>query len=179
MNAESNFPKYESPWPAPPAGFAERVLNVVREEHAVRRRRVWLVRAGTLSLAASIALVFAIGYRLQPQQLPANVAEIEPKRKPLLPKAPIQKSFAEAGEALAKSTRASTDKALAPTQTLLATAERFPMLNPVEPMGPPDPKPWSDTAASARDGLEPVAGQPKRAMNRMLRDFGLGPKPRI
>jgi|GEM_PF-2829441 len=175
------FPAYRAAWPTAPAGFADRVTAAALAVHRSRRRRVWFVRAGGLALAASVALGVAVGFDAF-RKPPAEVVAVPPTPAPA-PKIekvePIQKPFAEAGEAIAAITRKTTDKALAPSKTMIAGAERIPMPTPVEAKAPDESTGFADAAEGAIIGLDPVAGQPRRAVNRMFRDFGIAPsKPR-
>ena len=176
-DAPDMFPNYRTPWPAAPAGFTDRVTASVLVAHRAHRRKVWLIRAGGLALAASVALAVAVGFDAFRKPAP-DVVKVLPTPAPA-PKIdrvePIQKPFEEAGEALAAITRKTTDKALAPSGTMIATAERIPFSAPVEAKVPVDSPSFADAAEGARAGLDPVAGQPRRAVNRMLRDFGLAP----
>ncbi len=173
------FPVPRTPWPSAPVGFADRVTAAILAVHRVRRRRVWLVRAGGLALAASVALAVAVGFDAFRKPAP-EVVLVPPTPVPEIDKVePIQKPFAEAGEAIAAMTRTTTDKALAPSKTMIATAERIPFPEPVEAKAPVDSPNFADAAEGTRAGLDPVAGQPRRAVNRLLRDFGIAPsKPR-
>ena len=181
MNDPSDIFTHRSPWPAAPAGFADRVTAAVLAVHRAHRRRLRLVRAGGLALAASVALAVAVG--LDAFRKPAPEIVMVPPTPTPTPKIdkvePIQKPFAEAGEAIAAMTRKTTDKALAPSKTMIATAERIPLSSPAEANAPVDSLNFADAAEGTRAGLDPVAGQPRRAVNRMLRDFGIAPsKPR-
>lgn len=179
----SDFPAYSPAWPDAPVGFAGRTTTAVLAQHRTFRRRVWIARAGGLAIAASAVLAIAIGLSA-PKALP-EVAAIPttpatfatpPKVEPT---APIQKSFAEARDAIVSITRTTTDKALAPTMTVIASAEKWPMPGAVDPRTGVETNGFTDATESARTGLDPVASQPRRAMNRMLRDFGIAPaKPR-
>ena len=62
---------------------------------------------------------------------------------------------------------------------MIATAERIPLPTPAGTPAPTELPNFADAAEGTRAGLDPVAGQPRRAVNRMLRDFGIAPsKPR-
>jgi len=185
MNAKpiepNDFPTYAPAWPAAPAGFADRVTAAVQSQHRVRRRQVWLVRAGGLALAASVAFALIAG--LSESAPKPDVAIVPPSTQPTIAApakpTPIQKPFAEAGEALASMTRQTTDKALAPSKTMIASAERLPKPMPTDPKMNIETKGLTESATSARAGLDPVTDQPRRALNRMFRDFGIAPaKPR-
>lgn len=172
----SDFPAYAPPWPTAPAGFANRVVAAVESQHRTHRRKVWLVRAGVAALAASVALAVALGL---PTRQP-EVVVVVPTTPIENPKpTPIQKPFADAGDALAAISKATTDKALAPSKTMLASAERLPMPKDADARMTVDTKGFFESTESARAGLDPVSSQPRRAMNRMFRDFGIAPaKPR-
>lgn len=182
MNDSSDiFPAYRTAWPSAPAGFADRVTAAVLAGHRAHRRRVRLVRAGGLALAASVALAVVVGFDAFRKPVPV-IVEVVPTPAPV-PKIekgePIHKPFADAGEAIADITRRTTDKALAPSKTMIATAERIPVPTPAEANGPADANAFADAAEGARAGLDPVSSQPRRAVTRMLRDFGIAPtKPR-
>jgi hypothetical protein len=92
--------------------------------------------------------------------------------EPSAPSPNIGDQFSEAGNALAKLTRTTADKA-AP-QSLL----------PPEPVKVPDPKPpvadpqhgaeaIAAMPAAAKSGLEPMTGSTRRAISLFLRDTGL------
>lgn len=175
-----DLPAYSPTWPTAPAGFADRVTAAVQVQHLAYRRRVWLVRAGGLALAASVAIAIALGVSAsmkKPEMANVPSNPTPPKTEPI---APIQKPFTEAGEALVSITRKTTDKALAPTKTMVASAERLPIPNAIESNPTVETKEWADATESARIGLDPISSQPRRAMNRMLRDFGIATasKPR-
>jgi len=172
----SDFPAFAPQWPTAPAGFADRVTAAVESQHRAHRRKVWLVRAVGTALAASVALALALGLPT-PQPEVAMVAPMGPTANPK--PTPIQKPFADAGAALAAITVATTEKALAPSKTMLASAERLPMPKDADARMTVDTKGFFASTESARAGLDPVSSQPRRAMNRMFRDFGIAPsKPR-
>ena len=172
----SDFPGYAPPWPTAPAGFANRVVAAVESQHRAHRRKVWLVRAGGLALAASVALAVVLNLP-KPEVEVAVVAPIPPTANPK--PVPIQKPFADAGDALAAISKATTDKALAPTKTMFASAERLPMPKDADARMTVNTKGFFESTECARAGLDPVSSQPQRAMNRMFRDFGIAPsKPR-
>ncbi len=172
----SDFPAYASQWPNAPAGFAYRVVAAAESQHRAHRRQVWLVRAGVAALAASVALAVVLS---QPTRQP-EVVVVVPTTPIENPKpTPIQRPFADAGDALAAISKATTDKALAPSKTMLASAERLPMPKDADAKMTVDTKGFFESTESARAGLDPVSSQPRRAMNRMFRDFGIAPaKPR-
>lgn len=172
----SDLPAYAPQWPTAPAGFADRVTAAVESQHRAHRRNVWIVRAGVSALAASVALAVVLS---QPTPQP-EVAVVVPIRPTVTPNPiPLQKPFADAGDVLAAITKATTDKALAPSKTMLASAERLPMPKDADARMTVDAKGFFESTESARAGLDPVASQPRRAMNRMFRDFGIAPsKPR-
>ncbi len=176
---DDGFPHYSPEWPVAPAGFADRVLASWLVAHRARRRRVWLVRAGGLALAGSVALAVIFGGSAPTKPVP-EVVSIPSTLPKIEPSAPIQKPFTDAGEALAAITRKTTDKALAPSRTVLASAGHLPVPGAVEPPTALETKGWTDAAEGARAGLDPVAGQPRRAVTLMLRDLGIAPpsKPR-
>jgi len=174
----SDFPAFAPQWPTAPAGFADRVTAAVESQHRAHRRKVWLVRAVGTALAASVALALALGLPT-PQPEVAMVAPMGPTANPNPKPTPIQKPFADAGAALAAITVATTEKALAPSKTMLASAERLPMPKDADARMTVDTKGFFASTESARAGLDPVSSQPRRAMNRMFRDFGIAPsKPR-
>ncbi len=184
MNANEpepiDFAAYSPKWRSAPAGFAQRATAAVLAQRRVHRRRVWLVRVGGLALAASVILAIAIGLTDRPAvvSIPTTTTTFAAPPK-IEPVAPIQKSFAEAGAALQSITQKTTDKALAPTKTMLASAEKIQVPNGADGKAGLETKGLTDATASARAGLDPVASQPRRAMTRMLRDFGIAPaKPR-
>jgi hypothetical protein len=176
---DDRFPVYSRPWPSAPAGFAERVTANVLVAHRVQRRKIWLVRAGGLALAASVAVAVGLGWPDSPTVpevaaiAPVPVVEIERTT-------PIQKPFTDAGEALTAISYKTTEKVLAPSRTLFQSAERLPMPVAVESNLALDAKGLADATEGAAAGLDPVSSQPRRAMNRLLRDFGIVPasKPR-
>ena len=65
---ENDFPAYAPAWPPAPPGFADRVTAAWIGAHRARRRRVWLARAGGLSLAASVALAVGFGLSATPRK---------------------------------------------------------------------------------------------------------------
>ena len=172
-----DLPAYSPEWPTAPTGFADRVAAAVLLQHRAYRRRVWLVRTGGMALAASVAIAIALGVSASMKK--PEMASVP--SNPTLPKVtPIQKPFTEAGEALVSITRKTTDKALAPTKTMVASAGRLPIPNAIESNLTLETKELTDATESARIGLDPISSQPRRAMNRMLRDFGIvtASKPR-
>ena len=179
----TDFPAYSPARPRAPTGFAERATAAVLAQHRAFRRRVWIARAGGLALAASVVVAVAVGLSASARppevaSIPQTPATFDTASK-VQPTAPIQKSFADAGEAFVSITRTATEKALAPTKTMIASAEKLPMPSAVDPKASVETKGLTDATESARVGLDPVASQPRRAMNRMLRDFGIAPaKPR-
>ena len=172
----SDFPAYVPLWPTAPAGFANRVVAAVESQQRAHRRNIWLVRAGGLVLAASVAIALLLS---QPTRQPEVVVIVPTTPIENSKPTPIQKPFADAGDALAAISKATTDKALAPSKTMLATAERLPMPKDADVKMAVDAKGFFESTESARAGLDPVSSQPRRAMNRMFRDFGIAPsKPR-
>ncbi len=184
MNANTpisndQFPAYSRPWPPAPAGFAERVTAGVLVAHRAQRRKIWLVRAGGLALAASVAV--AVGLMWPASPTVPEVAAIAPVPVVRVERtAPIQKPITEAGEALTAISFKTTEKMFAPSRTLFQSAERLPMPVAVESSLAMDAKGLADATEGAAAGLDPVSSQPRRAMNRLLRDFGIVPasKPR-
>lgn len=184
MNANTpipndQFPAYSRPWPMAPVGFAERVTAGVLVAHRVQRRKLWLVRAGGLALAASVAV--AVGFLWPASPTVPEVAAIAPVPVVTVERTtPIQKPITEAGEALTAISFQTTEKVLAPSRTLFQSAERLPLPVAVESSLALDAKGLADATEGAAAGLDPVSSQPRRAMNRMLRDFGIVPasKPR-
>ncbi len=184
MNANTpipndNFPAYSLPWPTAPAGFADRVTAGVIVAHRAQRRKIWLVRAGGLALAASVSVGFGL---MWPDSATApEVAAIAPAPVVKVERPPaIQKPFAEAGEALTAISFKTTEKMFAPSRTLFQSAERLPMPVAVESSVAMDAKGLTAATEGAAAGLDPVSSQPRRAMNRLLRDFGIvaASKPR-
>ncbi len=154
----------------PPAGFADRATAAV----LARPRFPW--KATSASALAGVVAVLAVGYfawpKTQPQPNPAP-QPIVSIPEPSAPSPNIGEQFSEAGNALAKLTRITADKA-AP-RTLL----------PTEPVKAPDPKPLpadqhgteaiAAMPAAAKSGLEPMTGSTRRAISLFLRDTGLKP----
>ena len=153
------FPAYRTPWPAAPAGFADRATAAALSVHRARRRRVRLVRAGGLAFAASVALAVAVGFDAFRKPVPEVV--IVPPPAPTVAKVePIRKPFEDAGEALAAITRKTTDKALAPSGTMIATAERIPLPTPAGTPAPTELPNFADAAEGTRAGLDPMPMRP-------------------
>lgn len=183
MNANTpipndSFPAYSRPWPSAPAGFAERVTVGVLVAHRAHCRKLWAVRAGGLALAASAAV--AVGLMWPDSAVPEVVALAPVPVWKVERTAPIQKPITEAGEALAAISVKTTEKMFAPSRTLFQSAERLPMPVAVESSLALDAKELATATEGAAAGLDPVSSQPRRAMNRLLRDFGIVPasKPR-
>jgi hypothetical protein len=152
---------------SPPAGFADRATAAV----LARPRFPW--KATTASGVALLAAVVAIGSMTwpKPSQPPAEVPQRIVTVEPAGPTPNIGDQFSEAGNALAKLTRTTADKAT--PRALL----------PAEPVKTPDVKPRPDAAhgteaiaampAAAKSGLEPMTGSTRRAISLFLRDTGL------
>jgi hypothetical protein len=154
----------------PPAGFAERVTATV----SARPR--WPKWATGASAFVGLVLAAGIGYALWPKAelAPEQPVVVTPAPEPPPPK--IGDTLSEAGEALAKLSRDTTEKAT-PPQALFAPVEAV-KLPPSKPMSP-DVQPAAETLASvpgaAKSGLEPVTGSTRRALHLFLRDTGLKP----
>ena len=169
------FPSPE--WPSPPLGFADRVIAAVVQRRRVERRRRFAIRGAALALAASVLIALFVG--LGAFHNPRQDVVVNVPHRPAEKVEPIQQPFMEAGETIAAITRQTTDKALAPSKTVLASAEQLPLPNLYGANTEVESKRFTEAAEGARAGLDPVASQPGRAMNRMLRDFGFAPsKPR-
>ena len=149
---------------APPAGFADRATAAV----FARPRFPW--KAIT---ASALAGLVAVGYFAWPKTQPQPTPAPQPLVAIPVPESPnIGDQFSEAGNALAKLTRTTADKA-AP-QSLL----------PTEPVKAAEPKPLTvdpqhgteaiaAMPAAAKSGLEPMTGSTRRAISLFLRDTGL------
>ncbi len=154
---------------APPTGFADRATAAVLN----RPRFPW--KAISASTLAGLVAVLAVGYVAWPKPQPAPTPAPQPfvtTPEPSAPSPNIGDQFSEAGNALAKLTRSTADKA-AP-QTLL----------PSEGVKVPDPKPLvadpqhgteaiAAMPAAAKSGIEPMTGSTRRAISLFLRDTGL------
>lgn len=163
----------------PPAGFADRTTALIvggDAPHTPLNRPCcpWKkVSAGVLSVLVAIV---AVGYIAWPKPQPPAPPVDPPQQvvvvEPPTPSPNIGDQFSEAGNALAKLTRNTADKA-AP-RTLL----------PGEGVKVPDPKPMPAEAqhgteaiaampAAAKSGIEPMTGSTRRAISLFLRDTGL------
>lgn len=154
----------------PPAGFAERATA------AILARPCWPKWATGTTAAVGLVLAVGIGYALWPTpELPdPELVPLVPTPEPTPPN--IGDTLSEAGDALAKLSRDTTDKAT-PPPALFAPVEAM-RLPPTKPMTP-DVQPAAETLAAvpgaAKSGLEPVTGSTRRAINLFLRDTGLKP----
>lgn len=155
----------------PPVGFAGRVTATVL---ARPRWPKWATAAGA---AVGLVLAAGVGYAVWPKaEPPAPVQPVVVTPAPEQPPPKIGDTLSEAGEALAKITRDTTDKAT-PPPALFAPVEAVKL--PPAKATTPDVQPAADTLASvpgaAKSGLEPVTGSTRRAINLFLRDTGLKP----
>jgi hypothetical protein len=161
----------------PPTGFAERATAVVVTRPRWPKWTTGTTAAVGLVLAAvGLVLAAGIGYALWPTPEPPD-PELVPLVATPEPTPPnIGDTLSEAGDALAKLSRDTTEKATPPT-ALFAPVEAV-KLPPSKPVSP-DVQPAAETLASmpgaAKSGLEPVTGSTRRAINLFLRDTGLKP----
>jgi len=146
-------------------GFAEGVERRLAAD--LRKRR--LTRYAGMALAASVLLgvgFIALPRTIQePAQNPQPAVEIA-----ALPK--LGEEWSEAGRSLENLTASAAKPALEPAKRLISGAENLRWPTPVggEPRFPD-----FEFGPVAMAGLEPIANTPRRAVNTMLRDFGIAP----
>lgn len=149
-----------------PAGFADRAVQQISIDVQRSEQRRRFARVGGIAIAASMLLAFGIAlprmFREEQQPAP-NRIEIA-----ALPK--LGEQWSEAGRSLENLTANATMPAIAPAKLLLISAEELQL-----PTANPDiaPLPEFEFTQIAIAGLEPVTNQPRRAVNTMLRDFGI------
>jgi hypothetical protein len=149
-----------------PAGFSERVAQQVSLDVRRSERRQRFMRVGGMALAASVLLAVGLTlprmFREDPKPTP-NHAEVA-----ALPK--LGEQWSEAGRSLENLTANATKPAVEPARLLIASAEgmHLPTANPENAA-----LPEFEFTEIAIAGLEPVANQPRRAVNTLLRDFGI------
>jgi hypothetical protein len=151
-----------------PAGFADRVCNAVKVDQRRMTRRRWLVRGTGIAIAASVMIAVGVMTLGQPKPVIVKVTPTEPSK----PTQKIGEEFSKASDALVSLTRQTTDQTIKPTQTLIATAEAVPAPRVLSMDTPALP----DVLNLALDSFEPVASQPKKAVNLFMRDFGIAPR---
>lgn len=153
---------------SPPAGFADRATAAVLD----RPRFPW--KATSASGVALLAAVVAIGYTTWPRPVPPpdeppqRVVTVEPAG----PTPNIGDQFSEAGNALAKLTRTTADKAT-PRALLPAEPVKTPDVKPLPPDAAHGTEAIAAMPAAAKSGLEPMTGSTRRAISLFLRDTGL------
>ena len=154
----------------PPPGFAERVTVAV-----LARPRTWpkWVAAGGGLTAVLLTAVVAVAVWPKPQPEPPPPPPVQPIVTPT-PAPRIDDALSEAGRALAKLGRDTTDKAT-PPPALLAPVEavKLPHGPPAGAGGQTAGATFAALPAAARSGLEPVTGRTKKAFGALLRDAGL------
>lgn len=154
------------------------------------------------AIAASVLLVAMLiyHYSITPKQeietqlsvAPMTNLSPAPANKAIEPA--VTKHLTDASDALAALTWQTTERAAAPTRTLIESAERitFPQPQAVEnktpvivaaPVSTPPPpvkSAWTgmELPTLARTGLEPVASTTRRAYDLFVRDLGLAPSLR-
>jgi hypothetical protein len=159
-----------SPLPAPPDGFAFRVVAAAVRDRKRQLRLRWAKRAGGLAVAAAVVLAVYLGTK-PPVATPApEVAIVVPKPEPIPTPRPARVSdkLAEAGEAFAAITQRTADEALTPTRNLFPMPE--PVALPHVPEIVPETDPLAQLPGAAKAGLEPVTSSAKRAWNVFVRD---------
>jgi hypothetical protein len=146
-----------------PPGFADKVQRRLAAGVARRRR---LERIGGWALAASVLVAVAF------LALPRNRPEPSSPRPAEVVSVKLAEEWNEAGRSLESLTTHAAEPAVVPARRFLAGSARmqFPEPNPPEPTLPP-----IEFASAAVAGLEPVANTPRRAVNTLLRDFGIDP----
>lgn len=155
---------------APPPGFAARVMADVLN----RPRWPWkAVAASTLALAlAAVGVGYAVWPKAKPEPVPpqpvTTVTEPPPSAAPN-----IGDQLSEAGNALAKLTRTTAEKAT--PRALLPEPAKVDPPKPLSAEANPAADAIAAVPAAAKSGLEPVAGGTRRAINAFLRDTGLRP----
>lgn len=155
--------------PAPPHGFAGRVVARVLRDHQARALRRRLTRV--VAAAACLALAVLAAYALRP----SDSGPAPPPRGPVVrddpPEPSLRDSVAEAQSAVASLTNRTLVESVEQTRLL------WPVMAPPLPELPADPPalPPARTLAEARHGvslgLEPVADSARRAVNLFLRDL--------
>jgi len=157
---------------APPARFA----TLVSETAVSQFRRTRRIRYGSrFALAAS--LLVAVGFVYRSFNTAPSSGGLAHLTVPTIPTPATQPSvtdrLTDASDAISAITKQTTERAIAPTRTLLATANQFtlPAPRPVEPMALPE----LELQVAARVGIEPVASTTRRAYDLFMRDFGIAP----
>jgi hypothetical protein len=162
--------------PDSPTGLTERLVAAVMAdaiEPSARgaTRRILEV----LAVAACLLLVIALGLRFAPAPNretpnPSPIAEV-PGTAPMT----LQKSFADAGSAVASLTRRTADETIEPARKLLTAAADSPALkaDPIPDMMDPANQSLTRIREGAASGFQPVANSARRAVSLFLRDLPL------
>lgn len=161
------------PQPAPPDGFAFRVVAAALRDRNRELRIRWATRVGGFAVAAGVAVAVYLGSKTPPTPAPTPVVEVvvTPTPEPLPTPRParVADKLAEAGSAFAALTQKSADEAIAPTRNLFPAVE--PVAFPRVPDVPAEtPVPLAHLPGAAKAGIEPVAASAKRAWNLFVRD---------
>lgn len=167
------------PQPAPPDGFAFRVVAAAVRDRKRQLRIRWARRVGGFAVAAGVAVAVYFGSNSPPTPAPTPAPAVEvvvtptpaPTPEPLPTPRParVADKLAEAGSAFAALTQKSADEALAPTRNLFPAVE--PVAFPRVPDVPAEtPVPLAHLPGAAKAGIEPVAASAKRAWNLFVRD---------
>ncbi len=153
--------QFALPTPKPSMLFTEHVVRAADRDFRQRRRTRWMVRSGTIAMAASVlvAVIALKPWTTKPNeivQVPVVKSTVKPVR--------IEQSFAEAGSAFVSITRKATDQSLAPAVNWIASRDA----------NVPAERNQGSTMANlpnaAKDGIEPIANTTKRAFNLFVRD---------
>ena len=158
----------------PPAGFADRTTTLIvggTAPHTPCARPRWPWKAVAASATAVLVAVLAVGYTAWPKPQPTpEPPPVVVTPEPVSPN--IGDTLSEAGDALAKLSRTTAEKATPRTLLPGEVAKAA----PPKPVGG-DVQPAADAITSmpsaAKSGLEPVTGSTRRAINLFLRDTGL------
>jgi hypothetical protein len=157
----------------PPAGFADRTTA------AVLKRPCCPWKAVSASVLTGLVAVLAVGYLAWPKPQPAleppqrAVISVEPSGSMDVPDSPnIGDQFSEAGNALAKLTRTTADKA-APRTLLPGDGVKVPDPRPMPAETQHGTEAIAAMPGAAKSGIEPMTGSTKRAISLFLRDTGL------
>jgi anti-sigma factor RsiW len=152
----------------PPDGLASRITIAVRRDTRLRR----LARRGGLALATAAAVLVVVGVRFftaSSHHVPGGIASAPPKVE--LRAAPLSKTVAEAGEAVASLTSRTADEAVGQTRLLLPSMPRsaFSDLDLLPSNAPA--KPLREAGENVSAGLDPITTSARRAVDLFLRDI--------
>jgi hypothetical protein len=168
--------------PVPPEGLSDRILEAALADRRAARRE-WLVRrfAPVAALAAAVVVVAWIAvsqFGSPPGPGPAPPPEVvavpegvrEPAGSPPHPLPSLRDSLSEAGTALVGLTRRTAEETrqLLPTPGPLPTGE-VRMLASLDPAA----QSLAEARQGAAEGLSPVTGSARRAMDLFLREFAI------